>query len=479
MVFIKEKENSMSGTKTECSTNNVLYVILTLKNHSDRNNALTTVQITNYLNNDFGTNLNRTTVGRILEGLRHDDLLTSFRSDDITEISSTQDIKDPFNLGFYLGCRETKKSRFYYFESTLLESELITLFDTMETFNYLSVEDIRNLSLKLSSLRPLSKKNLSYASYSADKKLKEDESVLQYVSELTRIINNNNLAIINYGMYVADGSKPALVKMSGYPKTMRPLRLIWNQGYYYCVMGISDQPNTVNLRIDRITGLEEKEADEKELRRYSGQRTNDVDHLYESRSDYCSKHPTMQDGELQYFSLLVNIGSPDILGDLVDLFGKNIRIDGHADKKLLAKYHLSQKPEISKENVPAQNPDTDKEKTAPQKSGVGKEKAASQIISIGKENATSQIISIGREKAHSRIISIGKENTASQKTDTGKEIAHSQPPTENWVKISDIKCTPGGMEQFAIRHCANVIILSPAESAEVVKEALKKGISHY
>lgn len=396
-----------NGTKTESSTNNVLYVILTLKNHSDRNNALTTVQITRHLNNDFGTNLNRTTVGRILEGLRHDDLLPSFRSDDITETSSPQDIRDPFNLGFYLGCRETKKSRLYYFESTLLESELITLFDTLETYNYLSVEDIRNVSLKLSAVRPLSKKNLSYASYSADTKLKDDESVLQYVSELSHIINNNNLANINYGFYVADGSKPTLVKMPGFPKLLRPLRLIWNNGYYYCVMGVKDLSHTINLRIDRITGLEEKEADEKELRLFSGRRANDINHLYESRSDYCSKHPLMQEGEMEYFSLLVNTGSPEILGDIVDLFGKNIRISHHTDSKLLAKYHLS------------------------------------------------------------------------PKAGPGRGTINSPYPAENWVKISDIKCTPAGMESFATRHCANVIILSPEESAKRVKAALLKGIGHY
>ncbi|MCR5740548.1 MAG: WYL domain-containing protein [Lachnospiraceae bacterium] len=319
-------------TKKSESRNNILYLILTLKNHSDRNNPISISKIADHINVDYpeqcGGNINRTTVTRLLDSLEYG-CPGLFRDDDITEYSEAGDITDDNNFGFYLRCISDRKTgtRMYYYESVLLESELMTLYDAIETYNYLDVEDIRNISLKLSSLRPLSADRLTYRPSRTDGMLKEDNNVLKSISILSEIIADRNLAEIEYGQYVFD-SKTSGFKLEmkeGYPKTLLPLKLIWSNGLYYCICGNSAHENTINLRVDRMIFIKEVPAKPSELKKYSGfNRKNGYTDI-ESKSMYRSRNPIMYAGEPIHFVLLVNAIGDNMINTMIDVFGINIK----------------------------------------------------------------------------------------------------------------------------------------------------------
>ncbi len=328
-------------TKGETSTNNILYLILTLKNHSDRNHPLSIREITESLNNDFGSygiQLDRTTVLRQLNKLESERIgLFREQNDEITEITDSKDLDLRHNLGFYIVGFEDNGTKYYYYESVLLESELMTLYDAIETYNYFAVDDIKSISLKLSTIRPLSEDKLKYYPSQTDWDLKEDNTVLQNISTLAGIIQSSQLADIDYGEY---NKSLKLAQKKGYPKTLRPLRLLWSNGYYYCIMGIKGYSNTINLRVDRILSIDPVPADSKQLKEYSGfdgiNGSNDPD----SKSSYRSKNPVMYSGAQRNFHILVNASANNMMNTIVDVFGKNkktVPVDADTAKK----YHIT------------------------------------------------------------------------------------------------------------------------------------------
>ncbi len=344
------------GNKTENSRSNIIYLILTLKNHSDRRNPLSLSEITKLLNKDFakecGGNINRSTVYRILEDL-YSDPLQIFKNENLIDNSYPEDINDPHNIGFYLRCvyktkngyedieclgddPDKKVTKYYYYESNLIESELITLYDAIETYNYFSKEDIENISIKLSSIRPLSEKKIKYIPTPSDEALREYTAVLDNVSALAEIISHNNLARITYTYF--DSKIRSRVK-KGYPKIMRPLKLIWSNGYYYCITGISGHDNTVNLRIDRITEIEEIKASKKELEKYSGLKGEEAEYVRSSKSEYRAKHPVMFSGEMVNYNLLVNASANNMINTMVDIFGRDIK-PSSADARTLKSHNI-------------------------------------------------------------------------------------------------------------------------------------------
>ena len=342
--------------KTESSRNNILYLILTLKNYSDRNNPLTLQQITDKLNETFYIPFNRTpiahtTVSKMLSALMDDNYLDLFRRNDIYELTEPEDISDTFNAGFYLRCvvattkkdgtieyvnvsditekdkkgsKVSERNKLYYYESTILESELKTLYDAIETYNFFAVDDIKKISAKLGSIRPLSNEFLTYLPTSIDRELKDsDTTVLSHVSDLAHIIKNRQLAEITYCTYDANLK---LVPKSGYekPKKVRPLKIIWSNGFYYCVVGIKEHDNVQNLRIDRMDTIDPVDAKEDELKEYSGYSGTEADQVSTSKSDYRSKHPVMYAGKPVTFQLLVNASNPNMMNTIVDVFGRNL-----------------------------------------------------------------------------------------------------------------------------------------------------------
>ncbi len=343
----------MAKEESGSSRLNAFYILMVLKNHSGRNHPLATGEIADLVNKEFDNvvkKISKDTVQRTLEELS-EPRMHLFLDEDIDERTDFGD-SDLFKLdyGFYLRCVvkaeddqgnmvyvdglcKSGQTKYYYYESYFLDSEIRTIYSSIETCNFLANEDITNLVLKLRSLRPLSKDIKKPAQQDED--LKDPDSIFfETIGRLAEIISRNNLADIVYGYYGVDkNKKPELIPRPGYsfdePKRLRPIRLMFSNGYYYCLMANpkeENKPGPMHIRVDRILLLEEVNASPEERKNYP----TDFDNVgnLDSMSKYGVTHPVMHGGKLSKFELLVRSDSSScFLNTIVDLFGRNLTIE--------------------------------------------------------------------------------------------------------------------------------------------------------
>ena len=96
---------------------------------------------------------------------------------------------------------------------------------------------------------------------------------------------------------------------------IEPIHLMWSNGYYY-LLAYNEKYNTViNMRVDRITDIEEVQ----QVRTYKLERLNPVSYRHE--------HPVMFGGEKEKIVLLCrDTGKNYIMNVIVDVFGKEARV---------------------------------------------------------------------------------------------------------------------------------------------------------
>lgn len=312
---------------------NVLYILLALKNHSNAQNPLSISDITEYVNNHFyrGTydddaTINNSTVTRILDTLYSDTNL-GFQNE------SMDFYNDPAKLGFNLYCVMKGKNntwetyeapeqgkgpkKYYYYESIFSDKELLILINSVEAYNYFSTEDIAGLVSKLLSLRPQSEVLTKYHSSDGQKLKDENSLVLPNIDEFSQIIKNQQFAKIVYCNY---NHKHALVPRNGYPRIIRPLSMMWSNGYYYLIALLKPGYAPANLRMDRITEIEAIEPTKQMRKDYSGNYDLDA-------STYRMKHPVMYGGEAQHIAMLfLETPSNNINNAITDTFGRTAQI---------------------------------------------------------------------------------------------------------------------------------------------------------
>ena len=338
---------------------NILYILHILKNHSDKNHPISIAEITEYLEQDleqYGIRLDRTTILRTITALE-DDFIGHFQKGNLLKKGDAELMDFGPDFGFYVGRKKVMKESSqdkkktknnsiykYYYESDLSEGELKTLYDAIETYNYFCADDLQNIAQKLCSIRPMSSDLLKYIPSQYDKKLKDDKKVFEHISELATIIKNQQLAKITYGYY---NENLHFVTKSGYPKTLRPLHLIWSNGFYYCIMGIKKYDNTINLRVDRIKKITPLPATMQDLKEYSGFENIKGSNDLRSKSEYRMKNPIMYSGIQKRFHLLVNASTNNMMNTIMDVFGNIDDTFGLENKKTVPvstdtaqKFHL-------------------------------------------------------------------------------------------------------------------------------------------
>ena len=312
---------------------NTLYILQVLKNHSSAQRPLSISEITEYVNKEFyratyddNATINNSTVPRILDTLYWDANL-GFESKPMDFYN------DPANLGFNLYCVMKNKdgswdtyedpdqgkgpTKYYYYESVFSDKELITLIDSVETYNYFSTDDIAGLVSKLLSLRPKSELLDKYNPAQGARLKDEDSLVLFNIDELSHIIKNQQFANIVYCNY---DQNHQLIPRDGYPRTIRPLSMMWSNGYYYLVALLNPGYTPANLRIDRITEIEAVEPT-KEMRK-----DFQIDMNLEV-SSYRMNHPVMHGGQVQHISLLyLDTQINGMNNAIMDTFGRTTRI---------------------------------------------------------------------------------------------------------------------------------------------------------
>ena len=318
--------------KPETSRLNLFYILQVLDNYTDEQNPMSATEIADCINKDFAhvvlsdKVISTDTVKRTLE-----ELLSRIFPEGV-------DYNEKIHqYGYYIFCVMKEEGKFvpyrmvegkqapqkyYYLENDLKLAEILTLKDAVETYSYFSEEDITEIVRKLVRIRQgdfPTKRYIDTAKNNRD----ENSLLLMNIDILNEIIKHRNRAKITYCYYDVD---KMLVPRKGYPKDIKPLHLMWSNGYYYVLAYSEKYDGIVNYRIDRITDVEEVEAKDKN----NSIEFNPVQYRYE--------HPVMFGGNKEKIELLFKEdGKNYFMNVLIDTFGKDIRV-AKATADIIEKY---------------------------------------------------------------------------------------------------------------------------------------------
>ena len=324
--------NKKESFSSAFSRLNVLYIILVLKNYSSAEHPMSIKEITDKVNSDHyhiindDYSINASTIARILDALYKDVSLG------LQNIPMDFYI-DESNLGFNIQCvMETSDGKweyykapksgkgpkkYYYYESVFSNAELATLIDSVEAYNYFSTEDIAGLVGKLLNLRPVSeyikKHNNALSSHYRD----ENSLVLANIDEFKHIMKAKQFAEITYCSY---NSKLELEPRAKYPRIVKPLTMMWSNGYYYLVAQFGPGYTPANLRMDRITDIVAITPTPEMIQDYK----TDLDF---DATSYRMKHPIMYGGEVEHVCVLyLDTPTNGMNNAIMDIFGKTTKI---------------------------------------------------------------------------------------------------------------------------------------------------------
>lgn len=337
--------NAKNTAKPESSRLNLFYILYVLSVFTDETHPMSASQIKEKVDEEFAYTsiyesvISIDTIKRTLEEMT-DKIFSSG--------ISCVELENRFGFAVYCVMKkgngyiaysapEGKQppKKYYYFESNLKVAELLMLKDAIETYSYFSEDDITELIRKIVKLRPQSFPKRQYYDVAGGER-DEDSLLLMNIEDLNRIIVNRNHARICYCHY---NTEKKLVPRLGYPKEVEPLHLMWSNGYYYLIVYNRKYQSTINLRIDRITEIEEVEVESTG----SAEQFNPVAYRHE--------HPIMFGGEKQTITILCrDTGTNYIMNMIMDVFGKNARIS-MAENAYLVKYLGHDKEYFEKQGI--------------------------------------------------------------------------------------------------------------------------------
>lgn len=337
-----------AGTKPENSRLNPLYIIQALKEHTDEEHPMTASQISDAVNREFGylsstgSVVSASTVKRILEDVT--DFIFPFG----TDLENAE-----LNFGYGIYCVMKKGDsfvpykgdegnghalpvRYYYYESNLKKAELITLKNAVETYNYFSSEDVTDIVRKIIKLRPTAFEEARYFDTVEESQRAEDSRLLANIETMHDLIRRKRRAKITYCAY---GFDKKLHPRPGYPRVVEPLEMMWGNGYYYLLTYNEKYQNTVSLRLDKITQIE----DAGETGCHYVKNFDPVKYRFE--------HPVMYVGEKEHVELLVRETRDNyMMNMLMDTFGKAMIVE-EADNEMLLQYLGRSAEEFEAEGV--------------------------------------------------------------------------------------------------------------------------------
>ncbi len=311
---------AQSGKTSSNTRNYPLYILYVLKKYSDGDNPLTVTEIYEKLNEDYVSEgkADRSTVARTLIEMENAGNMIPVRL--VMKAGTSRGKKF---VPYSVSDGEKSRTKYYYYEQPFSEEEILTISDSVEAYNYLTVKDITDIIDNLASLCPSTYSIVKYVNNREDKLIKNPDSdakVLANIRSLNRIIKENVYAKITYCNYGTDGK---LHVRKGYPKIFKPLKLIWGNGYYYCISKNDHLETPVNLRLDRMEKIEKvtKLSPEQE-KKYVVPKD-----LIPSKSMYRLQHPIMFGGKAENIKLIFFANDKNgMLNAMVDTFGRNIKM---------------------------------------------------------------------------------------------------------------------------------------------------------
>lgn len=201
------------------------YIAKMLYEQTDEDHYLTTAQIIEKLEKDYGIVTSRGTVG--------------------------DDIRAIMELGLEIQVENSTQNRYYLIGRRFDLPELKTLIDATESARFITKDKSAALVEKLGSLTSLYNTRKLVRNVDVENRIKAENEKVYYIMEaLNDAINAQKKVAFQYFSY--NVRKEQKEKNDGYTYVFSPYKLIWNGDYYYAV-GYSEKHGSIgSFRVDRI-----------------------------------------------------------------------------------------------------------------------------------------------------------------------------------------------------------------------------------
>lgn len=208
----------------------ILYLQKILLERTDEEHPLTTTQIIEILDKEYGISAHRTTIAKDMTTLQDFGL-------DVITIHSTQS-------KYFVGSRK--------FELP----ELKLLLDAVESSKFITKKKSDALIQKIYTLTSVGQvSKLKRNNYVVDRVKPDNEQIYYIVDAINDAINAGKQ--ISFQYYDYTGLKKKVLKNKGEVYKLSPYHLLWNGDYYY-VIGYSEKKSkVVTFRVDRIAATPE------------------------------------------------------------------------------------------------------------------------------------------------------------------------------------------------------------------------------
>ena len=203
----------------------ILYLMKILQEETDEEHPLTTKQLIEKLQEDYGISAHRTTLAKDIAALQEFGV-------DVVTVHSTQ-------CKYFVGSRN--------FELP----ELKLLIDAVESSKFITSKKSEALIEKIHSLTSQGQvSKLKRNNYVVDRIKPDNEQIYYIVDAINDAINAGKQ--ISFQYYDYSGLKKKVLKNKGEVYKLSPYKLLWSGDYYY-VIGYSEKKGKViNFRVDRI-----------------------------------------------------------------------------------------------------------------------------------------------------------------------------------------------------------------------------------
>lgn len=203
----------------------ILYLLKILEQYTDEEHPLTTNQLIEKLNQEYGISAHRTTLAKDITALREFGI-------DIVTVRSTQ-------------------SRYFIAGRKFELPELKLLIDAVQSSKFITARKSQAMIEKLQTLASEGQVDrLKRNNYVANRIKPDNEQIYYIVDTMNDAINENRQISFQYFEYT--GSKEKQLKNNGEVYQFSPYHMLWNGDYYY-VLGYSKKHGKITtFRVDRI-----------------------------------------------------------------------------------------------------------------------------------------------------------------------------------------------------------------------------------
>lgn len=208
----------------------ILYLKKILEERTDEEHPLSTTQLINILNDEYGISAHRTTVTKDIAALQEFGM-------DIVTIHSTQ-------------------SKYFVASRKFELPELKLLIDAVESSKFITKKKSKTLIEKIHTMTsPGQVAKLKRNNYVVNRIKPDNEQIYYIIDAINDAINTGKQ--ISFQYYDYTGLKKKVLKNKGEVYKLSPYKLLWCGDYYY-VLGYSEKKSKViNFRVDRIASKPE------------------------------------------------------------------------------------------------------------------------------------------------------------------------------------------------------------------------------